>query len=103
MFNSYKSLGARLPYRYAIGDHLYSSSERSKGSVTAIEFLLQDQIARSLLVFLMCSIGNAQHVQAALPPQASLDLFGSKSMRTTQESVVPDLKVYPGGRRLGSK
>lgn len=53
-----------------------------------------------LLVFLICSIGNAKYVHAALP-LASLDWFGSKS--TTQESVIPDLKVYPGGQTIGVK
>lgn len=53
-----------------------------------------------LLVFLICFIGNAKHVHAALP-LASLDWFGSKS--TAQESVIPDLKVYPGGQTIGVK
>ena len=37
MIDSYKSLGARLSYRYAIGDHLFRQAKEAKGSVTAIE------------------------------------------------------------------
>ncbi|MBY7739871.1 SpoIVB peptidase [Paenibacillus polymyxa] len=68
-----------------------------------MNFFSRIKLLGLLLVFFMCSLGNAQHVQAALPLQASLDLFGSKSMKTTQESVVPDLKVYPGGQTIGVK
>ncbi|ALP38599.1 SpoIVB peptidase [Paenibacillus sp. IHB B 3084] len=56
-----------------------------------------------LLVFLICCIGNAKPVHAALPQQASLELFGSHAAKTTQDSVIPDLKVYPGGQTIGVK
>ncbi|WP_342414730.1 SpoIVB peptidase [Paenibacillus sp. FSL R10-2782] len=56
-----------------------------------------------LLVFLICCIGNAKHVHAALPSQASLELFGSHAVKTPQENMIPDLRVYPGGQTIGVK
>lgn len=74
MFDSNKSLGAGLSYRYAIGDHL-SSSERSKGSVTAIEFPLRKKLLGLLFAFFLCVLSQVvQPMQsyASLPDEVQV-------------------------------